>query len=50
MVERNIFLANLKHQYRVSELGEQDGSAHNIKNEDYYDSPSLSHFMDKHQL
>ena len=31
MVERKAFLANLKHQYYVSQCGEHDCSAHNKK-------------------
>ena len=41
------FLANPKHQYRVFQGGEQDCSANNRKNGDYYKRPSLSHFTDK---
>ena len=38
------------HQYRVSQWGEHNCSAHNKKNGDYYEYPSLSHFMDEHWL
>ena len=41
-------LANPKHQYRVSQYGEHDCSAHNVKNGDYYDYQSLTHFVDEH--
>ena len=47
MVERKAFLANPKHQYRVSQCGEHDCSAPNKKNGDYYENPSLTHFMDE---
>ena len=47
MVERKAFLANLKHQYHVSQNGEHDCGANNKKNGDYYGNPSLSHFMDE---
>ena len=47
MVERKAFPANQKHQYCVSQRGEHDCSAHNKKNGDYYDYPSLSHFTDE---
>ena len=47
MVERKAFLTNLKHQYCVSQWGEQDCSAHNKKNGDCYEYPSLSQFMDE---
>ena len=48
MVETKAFHANPKHQYPVSQCGEYDCSAHNEKNEDYNEYPSLSHFTDKH--
>ena len=44
MVERKPFLANPKHQDRVSKCGEYDCSANNKKSGDYYQYPSLSHF------
>ena len=47
MVERKAFLASPKHQYRVSQYGEYDYSAHNEKNGDYSEYPSLFHFMDE---
>ena len=47
MVERKAFLSNLKHQYRVSQYGEQDCSANSKRNGDYYEYPSLSHFTDE---
>ena len=47
MVERKAILANPKRQYRVSQKGEQDANAHNKKNGDYYEYPSLSPFTDK---
>ena len=46
-MERKAFLANPKHKYRVSEFGKHDGSAYKKKNGDYYEYPSLSHFMDE---
>ena len=45
---RKSFLANLKHQYRAPQWGEQDYNAHNKKNKDYCEYPSLSDFMDEH--
>ena len=48
MVKRNAFPVNLEHQYRVFERGEHDCSAHNKKNIDYYEYPSMTHFLDKH--
>ena len=48
MVERKVFLANPKHQYRVSQRREHDCSAHNEKNGDYYGYPSLTHLTDEH--
>ena len=48
MVEWKAFLANPKHQYCVSQYGEQDCSAHNKENGDYNEYPSLSHFADKY--
>ena len=48
MVDRKAFLANPKHQYRVSKCGEQDCSAYNEENGDYNENPSLFHFTDKH--
>ena len=48
MVERKAFLTNPKHQYRVSQCGEHDYSAHNKKNGADYMYPSLSHLMDEH--
>ena len=48
MVERKYFLANPKHQFQVSQCGEQDCSAHNKKNADYYEYPSLTNFTDEH--
>ena len=50
MVEWIAFLSNPKHQYDVSQWGEHDCSAHNKKNGDYYEYPSLSHLMDEHGL
>ena len=47
---KKALLANPKHQYRVSQCGEHDCSAHNEKNGDYYEYPSLTHFMDEHYL
>ena len=48
MVERKAFLANRKQQYRVSKHGELFCSAHNEKNGDYYEYPSLTHLTDEH--
>ena len=48
MVERKAFLANPKHQYRVSQYGEHDFSAHSKKNDDYYAYQSFTHFLDEH--
>ena len=45
MVERKAFPTNPKHQYHGSKLGEHDCGARNKKNGDYYEYPSLSHFM-----
>ena len=47
MAEKKAFLANPKCQYRVSQCGEEDCSANNKRNRDYYKYPSLSHFMDE---
>ena len=47
MVERKAFLANTKHQYRVSQYGEQDCGANNKRNADYYKYLNLSHFTDE---
>ena len=48
MVKRKAFLTNPKQQYHVSKWGEHDCSAHNKKNEDYNEYPSLSQFTDEH--
>ena len=48
MLERKAFLANPKHQYRVSQQGKHDCYAHNKKNGDYYEYPGLSLFTDIH--
>ena len=47
MVEGEAFLANLKHQYRVSECGEHDCTPYNKKNGDYYAYQCLPYFMDE---
>ena len=47
MVEIKAFLANSKHQYRVSQYGEQDCGANNKRNADYYKYLNLSHFTDE---
>ena len=47
MVERKAFLPNPNHQYHVCQCGEADCSPYNEKNEDYYEYPSLTHFMDE---
>ena len=48
MVERKAFRANPKHQYHLSQFGEHYCGAHNEKNRDYIEYPSLSHFTDEH--
>ena len=48
MGERKAFPANPKHQYRVSQHGKHECSAHNVKNEDYYEYPRLTHFTYEH--
>ena len=48
IVGRKAFFAKSKHQYRASKWGEHDYSAHDKRNGDYYDYPSLSHLMDNH--
>ena len=45
MVKRKAFLAKSKHQYCASQRGEYDCSAHNKKYRDYFENPSLNHFM-----
>ena len=47
MVEKKAFPINPNLQYRVSKCEERDYSAHNNKNGDYYEYPSLSYFMDE---
>ena len=47
MVERKALIAKLRHQYNVSQQGEQDCSTNNKANQDYYKYPSLYHFMDE---
>ena len=47
MVETKAFLAKPKHQYRLSQYGEHGCSAHNSKNADYNEYPSLSHLVDE---
>ena len=44
---KEAFPANQKHQYHVSQCGEQDCRANNKKNGDYYEYPSLSQFMEE---
>ena len=44
---KKAFLANLKHQYHVSQYGEQDYCANNEKNGDYCEYPRLSHFTNE---
>ena len=46
-MERKAFLVNPKHQYRVTQYGEHDSSAHNEKNEGYNEYPSSSHFTNE---
>ena len=48
MVKRKDFHAKPKQQYRVSQYGEDDDSAHNRKNRDYYEYPGLTHFTDEY--
>ena len=48
MVEKIAFLPNPKHQYSISQYREHDCSAHNEKNRDYHEYPSLTHFTDEH--
>ena len=38
---KKTFIANPKHQYRVSKNGEHDFSAHNKNNGDYNECPSF---------
>ena len=45
MPKRKAFLANPKRQDHVSQCGEQDCSANNRKNGDYYEYISLPYFM-----
>ena len=47
MVEGKVFLAYPKRQYRVSECGKHDSSAHTKNNGDYNEYPSLSHVTDE---
>ena len=47
MGERKAFLANPRCQYGVSQRGEQDCSADNKRNGDYFKNPSLTHSMDE---
>ena len=48
MVGIKAFLANLKHQYHVSQCLEHDYTTYNEKNGGYNEYPSLSHFMNEH--
>ena len=47
MVERKAFLADPRHQYRVSQWEEHDFGANNEKNGDYNDYQSSSHFINQ---
>ena len=47
MVERKAFLANPNHHDHASQCGERDRSAHNKKNRDYYEHPSLACFTNE---
>ena len=47
MVKKKAFLANPKHQYRVSHCEKHDCSTHNEMNEDYNEYLSFPHFMDE---
>ena len=42
------FSCNSNHQYRVSQCGEHDCSAHKEKNRDYYEYPNFTYFMNEH--
>ena len=44
---KKTFLANPNHQYHVSQCGELDCHANKKRKGDYYEYPSLSHFMDE---
>ena len=44
---KKAFLTNPKHQYHVSQYGEQDCHSNNGKNGDYYEYPSLSPFLNE---
>ena len=46
-MERQAFLPNPKHQYRLSQHGEHDCRAHNKKNGDYNKYLGLSHFTNE---
>ena len=46
-MERKTFLANPKHQYRLSQCGEHDCSGNNKNKGDYYGYPRLPHFTDE---
>ena len=48
MVEIKDFLANPKLEYNVSQRRERDCSVHNKRNGDYYEYPSLAHFIEEH--
>ena len=45
---KKAFLVISNHQYHISECGEHHYRANNEKNGDYYEYPSLSHFMGEH--
>ena len=45
--ERKAFPTNLMLQYRVSQSGDHDCNAHDKKNRDYYEYPSLAYFTNK---
>ena len=47
MAKRKAFLANPKHQDRVSQYGEHDCSANKKKNRDYCEYPNLFVFIDE---
>ena len=44
---KKAFLPNPNHQYDAFQCGEHDCHANNKGNGDYYEYPSLSHFMDE---
>ena len=45
--EKKVFPANPRHQHCVSRYGKHDCSSFDKKNADYYEYPSLTHFVDE---